>query len=568
MQKVLVNENVNHPRKQVSKIQKIIDLLSFNKVLSPNHFPIVITSLYAVCVIIGMHYHELWRDELDVYAGFCYNSFQDYLGPQGHITFASLVYYGLMRLLLKLVPAFATYQAYHLIIVVAAVYVFNKYSSFNNLQKILFTFSYFMVFEYGIISRWYGFFVLLVFIITYLLTREKKNYILISILLIILANHTPSTTIFAASFSIYALIHIINRSKAKIISSEEKKKIIISLIILGTGALFIISENVYNVLKTGGNPFEAVGQPPFFMSLRTIWNSYVPIPDFSHGADFWNTNIFNFPTEYPKNYNINIFITPGNMFTAMMSFVFIVICLYIFSRKPPVLITFIINTALYFAFIHYIFRPHYIRHLGLLFIIFVYCAWLCKYSDDYINLPGFKFSRTIGGFSESKLVKILFTSFITIIFFFQFLAGALTYHKSIKYQFTKSWDTAKYIKSHNFDDYILIGELDYAVQPIAAILNRDIFFPQTNTFRKSMNWFNRDISLNVTKLFKYSIHYLNTYNRKILLILNFELIDRNGIPLKHIIFPNNILLRKLVNFKGEVIQKDEQYYLYEIIKTG
>lgn len=544
--------------------QKIINLLSLNNLLSPNYFCIVITCLYALCVIIGMHYHELWRDELDIYARICFNPFLKMAGPQGGLEFGSLIYYGFMKLFLTLMPTFTAYQAYHLIIVVAAVYVFNRYSNFNNLQKILFTFSYFMVFEYGIIARWYGFFVMLVFIITYLLTREKKNYILISVLLIVLANHTVSTAIFAASLTIYAIIHIINGFQAKIFSSEDRKKIIVSSVILGVGSILIISHHIYFLSNNVGYQFEQLGYPPFFMTLRTIWNSYIPIPDFSHGAAFWNTNIFNFPFKYPQNYNINIFITPTNIFTVTISVILIFICLMIFSRKPPVLLTFISNTGIYFVFIHYIFRFHHIRHLGLLFIIFVYCLWLYKYSDDCIRLPGI----TVRGFSESNFVKILYTSFITTIFFFQFLAGVLTYPKSIQYQFTKSWDTAKYIKAHDFDEHILVGAIDYTVQPIAAILNRDIYFPQTNKFSKLVDYsINRNIKVDLNKLLKNSSYYLNVYNKKILIILNRELKDRNGKSLNVMKLSNNITLRKLVSFEGDIIQRDEQYYLYELIKT-
>jgi hypothetical protein len=426
-----------------------------------------------------------------------------------------------------------------------------------------------MVFEYGIISRWYGFFVLLVFIITYLLTREKKNYILISLLLIVLANHTISTAIFAASLTIYTIIHIINEFQAKIISSEDKRKIIISSTILVVGSILIIYYNfLYLLLNHVGNQFEQWGYPPFFMTLRTIWSSYIPIPDFSNGAAFWNTNIFPFPIYYPHNYDPSFFITTTNIFAVTISVIFIIICLIIFSRKPPVLLTFIINTSIYFVFIHYIFRGHFIRHLALLFIIFVYCAWLYKYSDDHINLPGFKSSKLIRGFSESKFVKILFASFVTIIFFFQFLAGVLTYPKSIKYQFTKSWDTANYIKSNNYDEYILVGAIDFAVQPIAAILKRDIYFPQTNKFSKTVDYgINRDNNVNLNKLFRDSAHYLNTYNKKILIILNSELKDKNGISVNVVKFSNNILLRKLVSFEGDIIQRDEQYYLYELTKT-
>jgi hypothetical protein len=548
----IMNESINRSNKR-----NISDLLS------PKNFPIILTCLYALCVIIGMNFHELWRDELDIYARVCYSSFFNMFDSQGGLGFESLIYYSLMKLWLTHMPSFAAYQVYHLMIMVAAVYVFNRYSSFGNLQKILFTFSYFMVFEYGIISRWYGFFVLLIFVIIWLLSRAKKNYILISVLLIVLANHTVSTTIFAASLTIYVIIHIINGYQTGIFSSEDKKRIIVSSAILGTGAVLIIASHVYLIINHAGKQFEAIGQPPFFMTLRTIWNSYVPMPDFSHGAAFWNTNILNFPVKYPQIYDVNILITPVNIFAVAMSVIFILICLFVFSRKPPVLITFVINTSIYFVFIHYIFRLHFIRHQGLIFIIFVYCAWLYKYSDDYICLPG----KIYRGFSESKLTKAIFTFFITAIFFCQFLAGVLTYPRSIQYQFTKSWDAAKYIKTHNFDNHILVGGLDFAVEPIAIILNRDIYFSQNGKFCKIIDWSAFNLEATRQQLIDKGIYFLNLYNKKVIVIFNSELKDTNGIPMAYVIYPNHILLRKLIQFRGDIIQRDEQYFLYELIKA-
>jgi hypothetical protein len=324
---------------------------------------------------------------------------------------------------------------------------------------------------------------------------------------------------------------------------------------------------VYLLLNNVGNQFEQLGYPPFYMTLRTIWNSYIPIPDFSNGAAFWNTNILSYPIFYPQNYYIREWITPINIFAVIMSFIFIIICLIIFSRKPPVLLTYIVNTFIYFIFIHFIFRAHFIRHLGLLFIIFVYCSWLYKYSDDYIRLPGFNLSKSIKGVSESRFINNLYTYFITIIFFFQFLAGVLTYPKIIQYQFTKSWDTANYIKSNNYNEYILVGAIDYAVQPIAAILNRDIYFPQTNKFSKIVDYgINRNSNTNLIQLFKNSIYYLYVYNKKILIILNFELKDTNGISVNAAKLTDKILLKKLMSFEGDIIQTDEKYYLYELTR--
>jgi hypothetical protein len=555
--------------KNINELISSIRPSSFNNRFLKFYFPIAITSAFSICIIIGMYYHELWRDEIDVYAGLYYSHLG---GPQIALGFQSLIYYSFMQCIVKLIPSFTTFQVCHFIIIVAAIYVFNRFSPFDYFQKFLFTFSYFMLFEYGIIARWYGLFILLLFIITYLLTKEKKNYIIISVLLVILANHNISSAIFATSLAVYMLIHAMNSFQTKVISSQEKKNIIISFIILGAGSILIFSQYIYVWLHPIGNVFKSYGYPPFFMTLRTVWTSYIPIPDFSLGAAFWNTNIIHYPVRYPQNYNMSVFLTASNILTVIISIIFIIICLIVFSRKPPVLLTYIVNMCIYFIFIHCIFRFHLIRHLGLLFIIFVYCSWLYKYSDNYINIgiPGFKFSKSLKGFPESKFTIILFSSFITIIFLFQFIAGVLTYPKDIKYKFTKSWDTANYIKNNNYyDDYILVGAVDYAVQPIAAILNRDIYFPQINKFSKTSDYSSyRKNDVSPHEIITDSVNLLNIYNKNVLIILNNVIKDSNGTPIIIEKITNNIILKRTICFgNDDIIQRDESYCLYELTKA-
>jgi len=532
------------------------------------YFPIIITLIYSISVIFGMYYHELWRDELDIYARVFYNGFLKYNGTSGLLEFSYLLYYNVLHIIITLIPNYSIFQAFHLILIAIAIYIFNRYSPFNMYQKIFFTFSYFMLFEYGIISRWYGLFVLLVFIITYLLTREKKNYIVISILLLILANHNISSAIFAASLALYAIIHIFNCYPFNNWSVKEKNHIIIASTIFTLGSILLLLQYTF-VFIHQGKTFEYLGHAPFFMSIRTIWNTYIPIPDFSNGAAFWNTNFFHFPIIFPQTYNIYSFITPGNIFTSLMSIIIILSCIIIFSKKLPVLFIFLFNTIAYFVFIHFIFRAYFIRHQGLLFIIFVYCCWLYKYSDKYIKIPFTSIMKPIGkDFESSKYINLLFTCLVTIIFIFQFIAGILTYSKSIHYQFTKSWETADYIRQNNYQDHVIVGAIDYAVLPIAIILDRDIYFPQTDRTSKILEYWgvNRNPNVDLNELLKKSIYFQNYYNRKVLIILNSELTDMNNAPITAAKVTESNLLKKIKSFEGDIIQPDEQYYLYELIK--
>ena len=556
---------ISKSNKNIEPGHKLLNIISQRFDPVKEYFPIIITLFYFLSITIGMYYHELWRDELDIYARLFYNNFLKYNGTRGPLEFSSLIYYNLLHILVKLVPSFSFFQAFHLIIITLAVYIFNKYSPFSILQKILFTFSYFMVFDYGIISRWYGFSVLIVFLIAYLLTRKRLNYILICALILILANHNISSAIFAVSLILYTIIHILNRFPFKNFSTKEKTNLVTASIIFITGSILILIQYSYSYMYQG-NTFEMLGHPPFFMSIRNIWNAYIPIPDLKQHAAFWNTNIIPFPLWYSDNYDVNSFITAGNITACIISIILILLCIAIFSKKLPVLLTFVFCNVTYFIFMHFVLRAYYIRYLGLYFISFVYCCWLYVYSDDFVTIPLFRKVISTKSYTKFSFFNIIITYLITLIFFVQFLAGLYVYPQSIHYQFTKAWETAGYIKNNIPNDYFLVGAVDYAVLPISVILNRDIYFPQTHRCSRFVEYWGVDRNPNITngELLKEGIKYLLNDNKRIVVILSYELKDNNGNPVNKAMITDSVLLIKIISFEGDIIQSDEQYYLYEL----
>src|SRR5208337_151832 len=101
--------------------------------------------------------------------------------------------------------------------------------------------------------------------------------------------------------------------------------------------------------------------------------------------------------------------------------------LIVFLKKLPVLIVFILNTVLYLVFMHYFVKLYFARYIGLIFLIFVYCCWLYKYSDNNIMLPALNSEIFNKSSINTKNRYLLFTYLITVIFFMQFVAGVLTY---------------------------------------------------------------------------------------------------------------------------------------------
>jgi len=479
-------------------------------IISNTKFAIILTILFSIVAGIGMYNHEMWRDELEIFMKVTAN-----LSLFKISYYSSIAYYSFLKVIVNLFPHPAmAYQICHLMFITMAVFIFNRYSPFSYLQKILFTFSYFMLFEYGIISRSYSFTILLIFITIYLITRKKQNYILDAIVLLVLANHHLFGAFASISLTGYALLHTINRLKTMHPGQKRQFFIAIGLFIAGWG---LISAQYYTLESTGPG-FTTAGPAPYYMTIRTIWNAFVPIPEISN-YNFWNTNIIPFPIGYPKN--IDLEIEYKNIITAIISIGIFIISMVIFSKKIPVLITFTLHTLLQLLFLQYI-SVHFIRYQGYLFIIFIYNWWL------------------------------------------QFAAGVFAYYKDIKHPFTASYKAAEFIQANGLEKHTMVGFIDYIVEPIAAHLNKEIYYPQIDSFGTYVDWGNvsRYRPCTINKVLDSAVQLLSEHNKNILLILSSKLM-RNNKPVERGLITQGIEIRKIEEFRENIVG-NEKYFLYEL----
>ena len=525
--------------------------------LSDTQFAIILTILFSTIAGIGKYHHEMWRDELEVFMKVAAN-----VSPFEISYYSSIVYYSFLEVILNLFPHPAiAYQICHLLFISLAVFIFNKYSPFSYLQKILFTFGYFILFEYGIISRAYSFSVLLIFGSVYLITRKKQHYLLIAIVLLVLANHRLFDAFASLSLTLYALLHTANRLRGKTIRPGERRRLFlaIGLSVAGWG---LISAQYY-ILKSTGPGFTTAGPAPYYMTIRTIWNAFVPIPEITN-YNFWNTNIIPFPLGYPKN--IDFEVEYKNIVAAIISIGIFMVNIVIFSKRIPVLLTFVVHTLLHLLFLQYV-SVHFIRYQGYLFIIFVYNWWLLHHSDEKVDFS--PMNQMVRFFNKPIFASIRKPAvhFVTFLLLFQFAAGGIAYYKDAKYPFTASYKAAEFIRANGLDGHTMVGFVDYIVQPLAALLNREIYYPQIDRFGTYVDWGNssRYRPCTINKVLDSAVQLLSQRNKNVLLILSSGLL-RNNKPVERDLITQGIEIRKIGQFK-EGIVGSEKYFLYEMYAT-
>jgi hypothetical protein len=522
-----------------------------------SRFPMVLTLAFLAIAGFGIYNHEMWRDELEIFMEM--RDTPNFLSLFPNVQPLPNLYLSVLYPIVKLWPNPIIFQIFHLLVITLAVFIFNRYSPFNRLQKIFFTFSYFVLFEYGIISREYSLLLLFVFFLVYLITREKQNFIFIAVAMVILANHHLYGVFASISIFIYEVFYL--APKVKELAPQEKRNLRIAGLLLAVFSLYIVSQ--YFLLLKFNRYVATYGQAPYFMTIRSIWNAFLPIPS-TTGINFWGTNILPFPQMYSKTVVGAKFLSAGNILAVVVSLLIVLINIIIVSRRIPVLIAFLINTAMQLIFLQYL-SVFYIRYQGPLVIIFIYNYWLLSHADGKSDWRAFH--RMSDFFTKPFFVSYrrFASSFVTFVLFIQFCVGIFCYTQDIRYPFTSSYETAKYIKEQGLNNSIMVGYIDYAVQTISGHLNQKIFYPQKGDLGTHVVWLDkkRRDTMPLHEVLDSAITIRSQTGRNVLLILNTPLLNRAGRPVAHIPLYDGSSLIFLKGF-AESIVPDERFFLYLI----
>ena len=473
---------------------------------SDQFFIIWVVLLFFILGIIGIVHHEMWRDEL-----------QSWLIAKDSSSmidlFNNLRYEGhpaLWHICLYLITRFThnplAMQIFHLLLATSVIYVFINFSPFTQLQKILFTFGYFPFYEYNLISRSYSLGLLLIFIFCALYPRRKRGYISLSIVLALLANtHVYGLTI-AIVLGMTLFIDALVSQDIVTLLKKNQGNIIVSLAIFIGLLLIAIWQMLPPVdadfkgdeLKIQQSVLLSVFNPRLVPTLVTIWNSYIPIPNF---FDYkWNINIL----------NENII---AKICAVIFSINLLLFSIVIFLRQPIVLFLYLSGTwgILLFTYTKY---HGALRHHGHLFIVFLVCIWL---SSFYLKTELIKRRKNLVTWVERNK-----NSYLNLILLSHLIAGIFVYYIDYNYTFSASKEVASFIEQQGLKNNILVGSIDYAASPVAAFLDRGIYYPEINKVASFVVWKNRKI-LNSKEVLEKVDRLIKPKNNKAILILNYAL---------------------------------------------
>ncbi len=445
---------------------------------------------FALFSLFGILRHEMWRDELQAWmlarhSGSIFELIQN-MQYEGHPALWHLCLYALSQITHN--PLIM--QLFHWGIALGSVYLVVRYSPFSIIHKFLLSLSYFIFYEYVVISRSYGLTVLLSFLFCTIYNRFRKQYLILSLLLALMANANAYGFLLSITLVFFIILEeLIEASKTKrknplgrpaslillsggwLISAWQIARVKLPILanqtwldqlkITSTNHLPVTSEFV----NTNLIDYEDVIR--LGNTITSIWKSYVPIPPLFQ-LNFWNRNILT-NNVFLDSFSISLL---EELIAIIFSIILFSLAAYFFSRKPAVLGTYIFGTLIIFLFQFFIHQNTILRHDGYFFIVFILCAWLYKRSnlpeDQHISRPPRKKSP-------------LFSLFLSVLLSAQAFAGIHAMGIEYVHSFSSGKAAAEFIRTHSLTDLLIAGDHFAYTSVISGYLDMPIYYLDSQT---------------------------------------------------------------------------------------
>lgn len=485
--------------------------------ISQNEKRYVLLTWLSYLAVLGftMYHHEPWRDEwqawLIVKNSDSIGSLFQKLGYEGHPSF----WYLLLWIVQLFTNKIAGMQLLHFIIAAATALVWLRYAPFNKLQKALFLFGYFPLYEYGVISRNYGVSLLLLFLFLLAFTKNRSNYFLQAFLLCLLMQTNLIAFIVSGVLALSVAFNMFQSWKT---TSVSLARCITAALILTIG-VWLCAFTVWppgDIQITGWRSdisFRGIGGV-----LKFIWQVMFPIPQAQ--MHFWNTN----------------FIESSWLMLSLSVLVFTSLVL-LFVRNRQVLLIFLGGSLaiLCFMYLKYLL---FIRHSGHIYLLFITCLWL--FNTYSVNKP-------VGSSWIYRNRNILITTILCC----HVLAGLMACYIDWKQPFTGAKAAASFLKQQHPQTPIA-ADPDVFTFPISGYLDRPLYNLRTKKDFEYITWnTERVVPATDSGLIASAKDYAFHKQTNIILILRYRLNKQyEGVNL-------------IASFEKS-IEEQEMYIIYEV----
>jgi hypothetical protein len=390
--------------------------------------------------------HELWRDELQAWqiarASHGLHNLVHNTRYEGH----PLLWFGLLYPIAHAHPGPGAMQLLQFFIASTTISVAVWFAPFRRLQKLLTVFGYFVLYEYGVLTRSYGLgAMLLVIACAVAATPGRRRWPVIGVLLGAIALTSAFGTVVAvallAGLGVDELMRRRNRT-----GTEAG----IGVVVVGA-ALTAIGIAVAYV--QAGRPPADTGSYSHWRthldvglaasSVSAVWRAIVPIPELKH--TYWNTNI----------------VTERAAVVGVLGLILFVLITYLFRDRPGAFVVWVGGALLVVGFLYArIGTATASRHIGHIFLCLLAAMWLAPTMQQR------------GRVDVARLRSQAWTALLVI----QVIAGLFAVGLDLAYPFSDGRAVADYIVREHLDHLEIVGIPDTASSTVAGYLNRPIYY--------------------------------------------------------------------------------------------
>jgi hypothetical protein len=418
-------------------------------------FALIAGAVFAVAIIVGQAFHEMWRDELHCFAmGRNAYGLWDLLTGERRYDGHPFLWYYVLHLASRITRS---YKIVHFVagsLIVAAGLIWLRFSTVPRVLRVLLLPTYLFLYEYGIMCRAYTLGLFLVFVFCALYHPARPRFVTLGLVLALLAPSNFYATLLSMALALFLFTHgpaldprdpVTGRRRLTVPSGWL---IGVSIYLAGLALTALTTwppdDAMYRPGAIADTTVETVkktfthyrfGMLPTRWLLEWIWTGFERA---AHRIDRIETA------------NVQLW----------MGVVLFVLWLVAFWRSPRVLITYVVGFLLLAAGLHFVYLGG-IRHVGHFFILTVACLWL--------------YTRETRGRVPDRFALALFAVNLVA----QSAIGLLAFRAEVKMQFSASLEAANFIKSHNLADRPVVADGDEPATPVAVILDHPFLFPVT-----------------------------------------------------------------------------------------
>lgn len=397
---------------------------------------ILVFILFCICTIVVSVFHEPWFDEVQAWA-ISKDSISNILFLLPH-------YEGhppLWHLILKCFSHFNVSVEYgikipNLLFMFAAVWLLIFKSPFPKQIRLILPFTYFIFYQYTIISRPYSIFCFALFLAATLYkTRDEKPYRFMSAL-VLLCLSSAYGMILTAGICIAWFIDVVKEVSIKKVFVDKRfySMFILFILCCVLSIEMMPAKDVFALNTVIGKDYVLKFLSTFFIlpADATITNFFDYITIYIFDVDFKHfLQHFNSP-------EINEFIV--KFWSCCLIGCVVNILLITFFKSINKLTHFIIP-YLMFIFSAFLLYMH-VHHIGLLSIFLIYIFW-CAFSLDIIKF--------------NPQMKKIFSYSLLIVLAVQLYWSACSSYADLRYAYSAQREAINFIKEQHLTDYRMLG---------------------------------------------------------------------------------------------------------------